>query len=288
METLPQLVAPQAPTAVAVALADKIDSLVGFFAIDEKPTGSRDPFALRRAALGVIRIVTENGIRVPLREAIKASYMLLPPEVRKEWEARMRASDIAAKELGWIESEAKLDPGFELGYILISFFADRLKVHLREKGVRHDHIDAVFALGEDDLVRLLARVDALDIFLNTDDGANLLVAYRRAANIVAIEEKKDGRSYEGEADAGRLQQDEEKALFAALAGVEGRSDPAIKAEDFEEAMFALAHLRAPVDAFFDHVTVNCDDGDLRENRLLLLSRIRSAMDQVADFSKIEG
>ncbi|MCZ6494822.1 MAG: DALR anticodon-binding domain-containing protein, partial [Alphaproteobacteria bacterium] len=141
---------------------------------------------------------------------------------------------------------------------------------------------------EDDLVRLLARVDALDIFLNTDDGANLLVAYRRAANILRIEEKKEGRSYEGQADAGRLQQDEEKALLDALAGVGGRSDPAIKAEDFEEAMFALAHLRAPVDAFFDHVTVNCDDGDLRENRLLLLSQIRSAMNQVADFSKIEG
>ncbi|MGE5515059.1 MAG: DALR anticodon-binding domain-containing protein, partial [Bacteroidota bacterium] len=172
---------------------------------------------------------------------------------------------------------------------LMEFFADRLKVHLREKGVRHDLVNAVFALGdEDDLVRLLARVDALGDFLGSDDGANLLVAYRRAANIVRIEEKKDATSYAGPADAALLQQDEEKALHQALAEVRTAAGHALKAEKFADAMAALARLRRPGDAFFDKVTVNTNQPEIRVNRLKLLAEIGAAMGEVADFSKIEG
>lgn len=255
---------PKAPVSVAVALADKIDSLVGFFAIGEKPTGSKDPFALRRAALGVIRLILENGLRIPLLEAFKKSRELV----------------------GSVEgAEQRAEEPREL----LDFFADRLKVHLREKGVRHDLIAAVFALGdEDDLVRLLARVDALARFIGTDDGANLLVAYRRAANILRIEEKNDGRSHRGDADPAQFEKSEEKALAKALEAVGDGLRTALSREDFEGAMAALALLREPVDKFFDHVTVNAEDAKLRENRLRLLSQIVSAMDHVADFSKIEG
>ena len=249
---------PTAPVSIAVALADKIDTLVGFWAIDEKPTGSKDPFALRRAALGVIRLIVENNLRISLIDVFQKSAALY--------------------------SEKKIDEVNMLG-----FFADRLKVHLREKGVRHDLVSAVFALdSEDDLVRLLARVEALQAFLDTDDGANLLTAYKRASNIVAIEEKKDKASYKGEADSALLEQDEERALFEALSGAGSTIESALKAEQFTEAMGALALLRAPVDAFFDKVTVNCDDQKVRENRLKMLSQIRSAMGGVADFSQIEG
>jgi glycyl-tRNA synthetase beta chain len=255
---------PTAPLSVVVSLADKIDSLTGFFAIDEKPTGSKDPFALRRAALGVIRLVVENGLRLPLFQIFQFAHAQFAPGLLAG-DPRMVAND------------------------LLDFFADRLKVHLKEQGVRHDLVNAVFSLGdEDDLVRLLARVQALKDFLASDDGANLLVAYRRAANIVRIEEKKDGVVYEGQADAAALATDEEKALAAALAAARESAALALKAEDFAAAMGALAALRQPVDAFFDKVTVNADDAALRVNRLKLLAEIGGALGEVADFSKVEG
>ncbi len=254
---------PTAPVSVAVALADKIDSLVGFFAIDEKPTGSKDPFALRRAALGIIRLIVENKLRMPLGKVFAAAHQSYGDQKA---------------------AFAALKPGE-----LLDFFADRLKVALREKGVRHDLISAVFALGgEDDLVRLLARVDALKSFLDGQDGANLLVAYRRASNIVRIEEKKDGKTYNSGVDGALLRQDEENALHRALAASGAAGVRALDSEDFTGAMGALAQLRAPVDAFFDNVTVNCDDDKLRTNRLRLLSEIRTTLNRVADFSQIEG
>ncbi len=241
---------PNAPVSIAVALADKLDALVSFWSIGEKPTGSRDPYALRRAALGIIRIITENKLRLPL--------------------------------LTFFEQPDLLD-----------FFAERLKVQVREKGMRHDIVDAVFALGnEDDLVRLLARVEALQSFLGTDAGKNLLTAYGRAANIVRAEEKKDkalAARIAGAPDVARLEQTEEKAVATALAEVERRVRPALDKEDFAGAMQAFAGLRAPIDAFFDKVTVNVQDKpELRLNRLKLLNQIRATMDSVADFSKIEG
>ncbi|MCG8596800.1 MAG: glycine--tRNA ligase subunit beta [Kiloniellales bacterium] len=251
---------PSAPVSVCVALADKIDSLVGFFAIDEKPTGSKDPYALRRAALGVIRLIVENRLRLPLMEIFEASRRLY-------------------HRLG----------EFEVAGPLVDFFAERLKVALRDRGVRHDLISAVFALGgEDDLLRLLDRVEALEGFLGSDDGANLLVAYRRATNIVRIEQKKDKASYNGGARAAALAQDEEKSLFAALNQASETAGDALSREDFTGAMAALAGLRRPVDAFFDHVTVNSEDAALRENRLRLLAAIGGTLGRVADFSKIEG
>ncbi len=261
---------PREPDSIVVALADKIDALVAFFAISLPPTGSRDPFALRRAALGIIRIILENRVRLPLKEAFTAGAEIFYLQRQVfDWEDRVPA----------------------LYAELISFVVDRLKVHLREQGTRHDLIAAAFAqLGkvEDDLVRLLARVDALAKFLATDDGTNLLIAYRRASNIVAIEERRDGRSYDGDPEQNLVQQAEEKALARALAGIAGSAGQALMQERFDEAMSALARLRQPVDAFFDKVTVNTDDAALRENRLRLLSRIRAVMNQVADFSQIEG
>ncbi len=251
---------PSAPVSVAVALADKIDTLVGMFAIGETPTGSKDPYALRRAALGVIRLIIENRLRLPLAGVFQAA----------------------------LQNHRDLD-GAAVAAPLVDFFAERLKVALREKGVRHDLISAVFALGgEDDLVRLLARVKALEGFLGSDDGANLLVAYRRAANIVRIEQKKDKTTYNGGAEASILAQDEEKSLFAALNQASETAGAALSEEDFTGAMAALAGLRRPVDAFFDHVTVNSEDAALRENRLRLLSSIGGTLGRVADFSKIEG
>jgi glycyl-tRNA synthetase beta chain len=259
---------PTAPESVAVALADKIDSLVVFFAIGEKPTGSRDPFALRRAALGVIRLVLENKLRLRLRQVFQDAWVR--------------------------DHTGGIDPSAEL----LEFIADRLKVHLREQGVRHDLIAAAFVQTtgipevphfEDDLVRLIARVRALESFLATDDGANLLVAYRRAANIVAIEEKRDGRQYDDrvpDLSPGMLRQPEEGAIDASLRTV--NTAPEIWSEDFSAAMARLATLRRPVDEFFDKVTVNTDEARLRENRLRLLSAIRATMNRVADFSQIEG
>jgi len=252
---------PTKPLSIAVALADKIDTLVGFFAIDEKPTGSKDPFALRRAALGVIRLILENKLRLPLKAFFEKSAATYPAELK------INAPAIAEEQL--------------------NFFADRLKVFLKDKGVRHDLISAVFSLGnEDDLVRLMARVEALKAFLDTDNGANLLVAYRRAANILAIEEKKDGKKYNG--DVGNMGAAEADELLKAIQAVEGASKSSLAREDFAAAMTALANLRTPVDTFFDKVKVNADDASHRTARLNLLSRICAAMNQVADFSKIEG
>ncbi len=252
---------PTAPTSVAVALADKLDTLAGFFAIDEKPTGSGDPFALRRAAIGTIRLILENSLRLPLRSAC---------------EMALHHSNEEAVNKKVVED-------------LLTFFADRLKVHLREQGIRHDLINAVFALGnEDDLVRLLARVDALKSFLGTDDGANLLIAHKRASNIVAKEEKKDSVSYDEETDAFLLSEIEEKTLHSRLRELNVRITPILADEKFEEAMDMLAELRQPIDNFFDRVTVNSEDAKQRVNRLKLLSQVRSTMGKIADFAKIEG
>jgi glycyl-tRNA synthetase beta chain len=269
---------PKAPVSIAVALADKIDTLVGFFGIGERPTGSKDPFALRRAALGAIRLIVDNDVRLrllPLFDAATALHRKNAPP----------SSDAAATQgrPGWSE------PHEITAWSLLDFFADRLKVYLREQGVRHDLISAVFALGgEDDLVRLLGRVDALRGFLDTDDGANLLTAYKRASNIVRIEEARDGASYEGPADQSLFSQMEEVDLHAALEGARTEIDSLLGEERFGEAMTVLASLRRPVDAFFDAVTVNCEDAKWRVNRLRLLSQIRSALTGVADFSQIEG
>jgi glycyl-tRNA synthetase beta chain len=253
---------PDMRVSIAVALADKLDTLVGFFGAGERPTGSKDPFALRRAALGAIRLIVENGERIGLRTIIGVSLKY------------------------YTDNGVTLaDPTDDL----VAFFADRLKVQQREKGVPHDLIDAVFGLGsEDDLVRLLARVAALQSFLKTNDGANLLTGYRRAVNIVRIEEKKDGVAYDRAVDAKRLVEPNEIALYENLGAVRGELQAAIALEDFGVAMKALARLRGPVDAFFDHVTVNADELSTRENRLNLLSEIRRVMHAVADFSKIEG
>lgn len=265
---------PSAPVSVAVALAEKIDTLVGFFAIDKRPTGSKDPYALRRAALGVIRLITENGIHLPLEHVLGLAARPLKPYLE------LHAGEGEEAVLKHLETV------FEQH--LLPFFADRLKVQQRDLGVRHDLIDAVYARGDDDLVRILARVSALSSFLDTDDGANLLAGYKRAANILKIEEKKDDRSFDQAAKAGLLGEAEEKALHDALARATADASAALDAEDFEKAMAALSTLRAPIDAFFDKVTVNADDAAVRENRLALLSEIRAAVGTVADFSLIEG
>ena len=243
----PDDLVPSDPVSMVVALADKIDTLTGFWKIDEKPTGSKDPYALRRAALGVIRIVLDNSLRLRLA----------------------KISGVSAD--------------------LLSFFADRLKVQLREQGARHDLVDAVFALeGQDDLLMIVRRVAALGKFLDTDDGKNLLAGYKRATNIIRIEEKKDKRDYTGAPDAKRYQLPEEKALAEAIDVARKEAAAAVGKEDFAAAMRAMAKLRPRVDAFFDKVTVNVDDKALRENRLKLLNEIREATRAVADFSKIEG
>lgn len=266
---------PTEPVSVVVALADKIDSLAAFFSIDEKPTGSKDPYALRRAALGVIRLILENRLRVPLAEMFDRAAELVA--------AQLGGGTLLVRAPGWSRELSRV------AVDLLGFFADRLEVHLREKGVRHDLIDAVFSLGgEDDLVRLLSRVAALGKFLESEDGANLLVAYRRASNIVRIEEKRDGRSYEEAPDPALLDLPEEKALFARLGEARHAAGAALAHEEFERAMAALAALRRPVDEFFDRVTVNAPEAELRANRLRLLSEIRATLGRVADFSRIEG
>ncbi|HVZ06138.1 glycine--tRNA ligase subunit beta [Hyphomicrobium sp.] len=248
--------------AVAVALADKLDTLVGFWAIGEKPTGSGDPYQLRRAALGVIRIVLENDLRVPLGKHIREALALQNGKVKSP-------EDIVGD--------------------LLSFFADRLKVFLRDQGKRHDLIDAVFALGgQDDLALIVKRVEALDTFLKTDDGANLLAGVKRAANILSIEEKKDKKSYAGPYDLKLIVEKEETALAAAIEATKQDTIAAIAVENFAGAMRALSELRAPVDQFFEKILVNADDAKIRENRLRLLSEIRAATQTVADFSKISG
>jgi glycyl-tRNA synthetase beta chain len=315
-DTVPKLEEGDA-VAVAVALADKLDTLVGFWAIGEKPTGSGDPYQLRRAALGVIRIVLENDLRLPLARTferivevllesearrLKDNAELTPkahlfgqvsanPEMQKRAIDSVLApapKDRSTPAYGYVEDFAK-----GIATDLLAFFADRLKVHLREKGARHDLIDAVFSLGgQDDLALIVKRVEALGAFLVTDDGANLLIGVRRAINIVRDEEKKDQRSYAGAADPKLLREPQERALYQAIQKVKKDTAAAIEVENFAGAMRALAELRAPVDAFFDKVTVNVADGpdaaQLRANRLALLSEIRAATLNVADFSKIAG
>lgn len=252
-------------TAIAVALADKLDTLVGFWAIDEKPTGSGDPYQLRRAALGVIRILLDNDLRLSMVRKFSISTGL------------------------YAEQSKARAPAQELAQDLLAFFADRLKVHLRDEGKRHDLIDAVFALpGQDDIALIVKRVEALTGFLDTDDGANLLAGVKRATNILTIEEKKAKTTYGGEPSGALLKEPAERALAAAIAKVKFDTRAAIDVENFEGAMRALAELRAPVDTFFDDVTVNADDKALRENRLKLLSEIRAATLTVADFSRIAG
>jgi glycyl-tRNA synthetase beta chain len=258
---------PTDPVSVAVALADKIDTLVGFWAIDEKPTGSKDPYALRRAALGVIRLIVENTLRVAIiNAATSALGGLLDKRPR----------------------EAIVDSQ-KLPNDLLSFFADRLKVQLRDQGARHDLVDAVFSLGgQDDLLLVVHRVEALGKFLDTDDGKNLLAGTKRASNILSIEEKKDKRAFDGAPDAGLYKLPEEKALACAIDQVKSEAAAAVAKEDFATAMSAMAKLRPAVDAFFDKVKVNDDEPTVRENRLKLLNEIRAATRAVADFSKIEG
>jgi glycyl-tRNA synthetase beta chain len=302
---------PNAPVTVAVSLADKLDTLVAFFYADEKPTGSRDPFALRRAALGVIELLVRNRLRLGLWETIARSLAGMTSQVGSHGMAE------AAYEAH--------QTGIKLAFATLpDFFADRLKVQQREAGVRHDLIDAVFALGgEDDLVRLLARVHALQAFVGTEDGANLLAGYKRAANILKKEgftplsagEGPGADAPRGEGDAqsssspspshsaapsgplplplgegvlGYAPEPAEAALIAALDAAAPRAAAAVVAEDFEAAMAALASLRAPIDSFFDDVTVNDPDPARRAARLALLARVRDAVHSVADFSRIEG
>ena len=234
---------PVSSVAATVALADKLDTLLSFFNIGEKPTGSKDPFALRRSALGVIRILLQTRTRLPLRKFASGD--------------------------------------------LLAFFADRLKVLLREQGQRHDLVDAVFALGDDDLVRIVNRVDHLDRFLSTEDGKNLLAGYKRAVNILRAEEKK-GALPDGEPGDMPGASPEESALIAAVRHAEVELGGALQREDFEAAMRELAALRAPVDAFFDKVLVNSDVSAERDNRLRLLVKVRDAMGRVADFSQVTG
>lgn len=262
---------PTDPVSAAVALADKIDTLVGFWVIDEKPTGSKDPYALRRAALGVIRLLIENGIRLNLTKVFDRHYDTVLESIAQ----RLRS---AGGTFG--VGKGSLD--------LLPFFADRLKVQLREQGARHDLVDAVFALGgQDDLLMIVRRVEALGKFLDTDDGKNLLAGIKRASNILSIEEKKDKRTFDGAPDAALYSLGEEKALAKAIGEVKVEASAAVAKEDFAAAMSAMAKLRPPVDAFFDKVRVNDDDAKVRENRLKLLNEIRSATRAVADFSKIQ-
>ncbi len=283
---------PTAPVSIAVALADKLDTLVGFWAIDEKPTGSKDPYALRRAALGVIRIALENALRLRLAE-ILAGLFHRADEAQSGAKARELVRKGGLQVFPPIVStevlfgSIKIDPR---AVDLISFFADRLKVQLREQGARHDLVDAVFALGnQDDLVLIVRRVEALANFLGSDDGKNLLAGFKRANNILSIEEKKEKDGvFDGPPDPDILTEIEESDLYVALDHAETAAHEAVHREDFAAAMTALAQLRAPVDAFFDKVIVNADDPRLRDNRLKLLARLRSSARAVADFSKIEG
>jgi len=374
----PNDLVPNDPVSIAVALADKIDTLVGFWAIDEKPTGTKDPFALRRAALGVIKLILVNGIRLKLADVIPTAtlafmiwgfhplsdighggYRDLVGERMKDgvvtggdwhklpyrlflnydgfvdergkyaFEAEISVYDDedADKCLSALEElKSRLDKmEFVVGVLgfgeedtwseglvrfyesrnyekrlwrgaadfifksLGPFFAERLKVQLREQGARHDLVDAVFALeGQDDLLLIVRRVEALGKFLDTEDGKNLLAGYKRATNIIRIEEKKDSREYIGAPDPKLYKQHEEKALAQAIDAAKTEATRAVETEDFEAAMRAMASLRPHVDAFFDKVTVNVDDKALRENRLKLLNEIRAATRAVADFSKIEG
>lgn len=298
---------PAEPVSVAVALADKIDTLTGFWAIDEKPTGSKDPFALRRAALGVIRLVLENGARMPLDRFFDGHLL----RVESALDSSLPAADIETllqeiaehgvfgasfkvvkESLGDLAEEPFLDLETkvpDLSDDLLSFFHDRLKVFLRDQGIRHDVIDACIAMdGNDDLTLLVKRARALEDFMKTEDGTNLLQGFKRANNILTQAEEKDGVEYSYGADVKFAEDESEKALFTALAASEGAISTAIEAEDFAAAMGGMAALRAPVDAFFEAVQVNSEKEVVRRNRLNLLSQIRKVCGQVADLSLIEA
>jgi glycyl-tRNA synthetase beta chain len=317
---------PTDPVSVAVALADKIDTLVGFWAIDEKPTGSKDPYALRRAALGVIRLILENQLSLELSRllffplfATRSAYVnqllsnatesvlgiatntLLKSVLDESVAVRDGMSDLLTNTVNILRSPGRYSVVSEIPEDhpllqqtrsrlsdLLAFFADRLKVQLREQGARHDLVDAVFSLGgQDDLLLVVRRVEALGKFLDTDDGKNLLAGTKRASNILAIEEKRDKRSFDGAPDPALYKLAEEKALAKAIDEVKAEAGAAVAAEDFAGAMSAMAKLRPAVDAFFDKVMVNDDDPQVRENRLKLLNEIRAATRAVADFSKIQ-
>jgi glycyl-tRNA synthetase beta chain len=329
---------PSDPVSVAVALADKIDILVGFWLIEEKPTGSKDPYALRRAALGVIRLLLEGQYHQSLKQLFRNSYLLhllriqqnnvlvmLPTQGQKGYtsitatvyetpkfpgefdfsgqvvvclskdkneEERHTEFTVTHTMIGSIDHYydviERLPSYNQIERDLLSFFADRLKVQLREQGARHDLVDAVFALeGQDDLLMVVRRVEALGKFLDTDDGKNLLAGTKRASNILAIEEKKDKRAFDGAPEPSLYSLAEEKALADAIDLAKVGASVAVMNEDFETAMSAMAKLRPAVDAFFDKVKVNDDDPKVRENRLKLLNEVRAATHAVADFSKIQ-
>ena len=277
---------PTDPVSIAVALADKIDTLVAFWAIDEKPTGSKDPYALRRAALGVIRIIIENGVRLrllPLLESAMAQW-------RDSFVADATSLEMAAATLaGERAADRRPDLAHFKARTLLDFLGDRLRVAERERGARHDLVNAVFSLGlQDDLVAIAHRVEALGRFLDSEDGRNLLAGYKRATNIIRIEEKKDERHYHGKPHPDLYLQKEERELAVSVTAAKHEAEVAVAREDFGTAMHAIATLRPFVDAFFDKVTVNVEMSDRRENRLKLLNEIREATAAVADFSKIEG
>ncbi|MFY0658947.1 MAG: glycine--tRNA ligase subunit beta [Shimia sp.] len=300
---------PTAPVSVAVAMADKLDTLTGFWAIDEKPTGSKDPFALRRAALGVIRLVLENNLRLSLdahfdrqllrHKAHETQDDKLAAALAKDLEHEIAEHGVLGAVVHTVKAtidgelpkhiEALRESLPDTSADLLSFFHDRLKVYLRDQGVRHDVIDACIAMpGNDDLALLVARARALQDFVATEDGENLLQGFKRANNILSQAEEKDGVEYSFGADVKFAEDDSEKALFAALDAAEGAIASAIKAEDFASAMGTMATLRAPIDAFFEAVQVNSDNDIVRRNRLNLLSRIRVICLQAADLSRVEG
>jgi len=288
---------PNAPLSVAVALADKIDTLTGFWAIDEKPTGSKDPYALRRAALGVIRLVLDNGVRGVLEASLWNS--VVTNSIEAEWISGLQNPN--PQEVQYLQQNGF--PEFsrefwathnrqqtrDIADDLLSFFHDRLKVHLRDEGIRHDVIDACLSMaGNDDLALVVARARAVQAVLSTDDGENLIQGYRRANNILTQAEAKDGVEYRFGADMKFAETDEERALFAALAAARDAANPALASEDFATAMAALAALRGPIDAFFEKVQVNADSEIVRRNRLNLLHEIVETCGKVADLSRIEG
>lgn len=298
----PSDVVPKEPVSVAVALADKLDTLVGFWAIDEKPTGSKDPYALRRAALGVIRLLLSQDWKFPLLPLFRSAFAALKEGVvqrkLREFEARL-----AGEKSGDVDGEQDIDNALRNYEVevraeadrsaepvladLLSFLHDRFKVHLKEEGARYDAIDAVLTPEADNLLLVARRLEALIVFINEEDGKNLLAGTKRAANILAAEEKK-GTKVATSVDAALLKVDEEKALFEAVTLASSETEAAIAREDFSGAMLALAKLRGPVDTFFEKVLVNDEDENVRANRLALLDLIRTATGKVADFSKIAG
>jgi glycyl-tRNA synthetase beta chain len=294
---------PTDPVSVAVALADKLDTLVGFWAIDEKPTGGKDPFALRRAALGVVRMLVENRVRLGLNRIVGSALNPVVDQLTKSFPADF-PEDVTKEEILEIrrqleQSSQDYDSASAIRQLqlrvrifnsrtgLLLFFHDRLKVYLRDQGARHDLIDAVITPQSDDLLTIVRRVEALGKFLETDDGKNLLAGTKRAANILAAEEKK-GTAVADAVEPSLFKEDAEKKLFDAVNQAEKKAGEAIQKEDFSGAMLALSVLREPVDSFFEQVLVNDGDLAVRANRLALLTRIRAATDQVADFSKIAG